>query len=117
MTPVDLVIALDDPRADDVRALLEAHLAFAYEVTPAEGVFALDVDGLLEPTVTFVSARENGALLGVGALKQIDATHAEVKSMHTIAAARRRGVARAIVQHLLVVAADRRYERVSLETG
>jgi putative acetyltransferase len=114
---VDLIVSTDDPRRDDVRALLEAHLAFAYEVTPAEGVFALDVDGLLDPSVTFVSARRSGALLGVGALKEIDAAHAELKSMHTTAVARRQGVGRAIVGHLLAVAAKRRYERVSLETG
>lgn len=114
---MDLVIAADDPRRDDVRALLEAHLAFAYEVTPAEGVFALDVEGLLDPSVTFVSARDDGTLLGVGALKEIDTHHAELKSMHTVIAARRRGVGRAIVRHLLALAVERNYERVSLETG
>src|SRR5690348_7760934 len=72
MTVMNLVIGVDDPRRDDVRSLLQKHLAFAYEVTPAEGVFALDVDGLLEPTVTFVSARVDGDLRGVGALKAID---------------------------------------------
>ena len=112
-----LVVAVDDPRADDVRSLLEMHLAFAHEVTPPEGVFALDVDGLVDPTVTFVSARRDGELLGVGALKEIDASHAELKSMHTVEAARRQGVGRALVRHLVSVAADRSYERVSLETG
>jgi putative acetyltransferase len=100
-----------------VRALLEAHLAFAREMTPAEHVHALDVEGLLEPAVTFFSARRDGVLLGVGALKRLDGSHAEIKSMHTAAAARRQGVGRAMVDHLLSVAADRGYERVSLETG
>lgn len=111
------MIDVDDPRADDVRALLEVHLGFARAVTPPEGVFALDIDGLLHPTVTFVSARQGGQLLGVGALKELEASHGELKSMHTIEATRRQGVGRALVQHLLSVAADRNYERVSLETG
>lgn len=111
------VIDVDDPRADDVRSLLEQHLTFARGVTPPEDVHALDLDGPLDPTITFFSLRVDGELLGVGAIKQLDADHAEVKSMHTAAAARRRGVGRAIVEHLLAVAAARGVRRVSLETG
>lgn len=112
-----LVIAVDDPRVEDVQALLEAHLAFARKVAPPEDVHALDVEGLLDPAITFFSARLDGELLGVGALKQLDESHAELKSMHTIKSARCRGVGRAMVDHLLSVAADRNCQRVSLETG
>ena len=111
------MIAEDDPLRPDVTALLARHLAFAHEVTPEGHVHALDVNGLLDPTVTFVSARDEGALLGVGALKEIDPAHAELKSMHTTPAARRQGIGRAMVEHLLDVARARGYERVSLETG
>jgi putative acetyltransferase len=111
------VIAVDDPEADDVRALVERHLAFAREVTPPAGVHALPVDRLVDPGVTFFSARGDGALLGVAALERLDGTHVEIKSMHVAEAARRRGVARALLAHLLAVAADRGYRRVSLETG
>ena len=113
----DTVIAIDDPRADDVRALLERHLAFSEATTPAEDRHALDVDALLDPAVSFYSYRVDGRLLGVGALKRLDDEHAEIKSMHTAEAARGRGVARAIVDHLLRVARGRGYRRVSLETG
>lgn len=112
-----LVIAVDDPRARDVQALLDAHLAFARSVTPPEDVHALDIEGLLDPAITFFSARLDGKLLGVGALKQLDQSHAELKSMHTIEPARGRGVGRAMVDHLLSVAIDRNCQRVSLETG
>jgi putative acetyltransferase len=114
---LDLVIAEDDPRADDVRALLERHLAFSRAVTPPGHVHALDVDGLLDPAVSFLSARFEGVLLGVGALKQLDLSHGELKSMHTAEAARGQGVGRAMVDHLLAIARARCYRRVSLETG
>jgi putative acetyltransferase len=110
-------ISIDDPRADDVRTLLEAHLAFANLHSPPEDVHALDVDGLLAPAVTFFAFRLRGELLGVGALKRLDARHAELKSMHTAQAARGRGVGRAMVDHLIAVARDRGFRQVSLETG
>src|SRR5581483_1455562 len=113
----DGVIAPDDPRAPDVRALLERHLAFARQTTPPEGVHALDVDALAGPGVTLFSYRRDGQVLGVGALRMLDAEHAELKSMHTVEAARRRGVARALVDHLVEVARAHGARRVSLETG
>ena len=111
------VIEVDDPRRDDVRALLEQHLLFAAGNTPPENIHALPVDDLVDPTITFFSVRADGELLGIGAVKQLDPGHVELKSMHTAAAARRRGVARALVDHLVEVAAARGASRVSLETG
>jgi putative acetyltransferase len=110
-------IGIDDPRADDVRELLESHLAFAKKHAPPEDVHALDVNGLLDPAITLFSFRLEGELLGVAALKELDEHHAEVKSMHTAEAARGGGIARALLDHLLHVARDRGYRRVSLETG
>jgi putative acetyltransferase len=113
----DPQIAIDDPRADDVRALLERHLAFAHEVTPPDDIHAFDVERLVDPAVTFFSYRVDGELLAVGALKRIDEDHAEVKSMHTVETTRGRGIGRAMVEHLLREARERGYTRVSLETG
>jgi putative acetyltransferase len=111
------VIEVDDPRRDDVRALLEQHLEFVHEVTPPEDIHALDLDGLLDPAVTFFSLRLDGRLLGVGAIKRLDPDHVELKSMHTVRDARGRGVGRAIVDHLVGVASTAGARRVSLETG
>jgi putative acetyltransferase len=113
----DGVIAPDDPLADDVRLLIARHLAFARSVTPPEDVHALDLDGLVEPGLSFFSYRVDGELLAIGALKHLDDEHAEVKSMHTAEAARGRGIGRAMLDHLLGVARGRGYRRVSLETG
>ena len=114
---MNLVIDVDDPQADDVRAMLRRHLEFAHRNSPAEHLHALDVDRLLDPAVTFFSARFEGAVLGVGAIRHLDASHGELKSMHTLESARGQGVGRAMVDHLLALAADRGYRRVSLETG
>jgi putative acetyltransferase len=111
------VIETDDPRADDVRELLGRHLAYARATTLPDEVYALDVDALADPSVTFFSFRVGGELLGVAALKQLSADHAEIKSMHTAEAARGQGIGRRLVEHLLAVARERGYARLSLETG
>jgi putative acetyltransferase len=110
-------ISVDDPRAADVGEMLQRHLAFAHAHTPPADIHALDVPGLVDPAVTFFSFRRRGVLLGVGALKQIDAHHGELKSMHTAEEQRGRGIGRAMVEHLIRVARHRGYHRVSLETG
>ena len=111
-------ISLDDPRKPEVRALLERHLTFCLSETPPEHSFALDADALVQPGIAFFSYRDgDGTVLGVGAIKELDPGHAELKSMHTAAEARGRGVGRAILDHLLSAARSRGYRRVSLETG
>lgn len=110
-------ISIDDPAAPDVRRLLATHLAFARGQTPPEDAHALDVDGLLDASVTFFSLRRDGVLLAVGALKRLGPDHAEVKSMHTVAAARREGIGRRMAEHLIAVAREAGYRRLSLETG
>lgn len=110
-------IGVDDPLRPDVLGLLEEHLADMYATSPAESVHALDAHALAVPGVGFWTLRENGALLGCGALKEIDPEHAEIKSMRTATAARRRGVAARLLDHLLTEARTRGYSRISLETG
>jgi putative acetyltransferase len=114
---VDLVIAIDDPQAEDVQALVATHLAFSHAVTPVGHVHALEIEGLGDPAVTFYSARRDGLLVGIGALKERDASYGELKSMHTVESVRGQGIGRAMLDHLLAVAADRNYDRVMLETG
>ena len=110
-------IEIDDPSADDVKALLEEHLRNMHELSPPESVHALDVSRLKGRDITFWTAREGNTLLGCGALKEIDPTHGEVKSMRTTEAMRRRGVGRAILAHIVTVARSRGYRHLSLETG
>ena len=110
-------IAIDDPAAPDVRRLLATHLDFARAPTPPEDAHALDVDGLLDAAVTLFGFRRDGVLLAVGALRRLDAGHAEVKSMHTAEAARGQGIGRRMIEHMIAAARETGYRRLSLETG
>jgi putative acetyltransferase len=78
---------------------------------------ALDLDRLRQPWITFGTVWEGGELLSCGALKELDATHGEIKSKRTAAAYLRKGVARRMLGHILAEARRRGYRRVSLETG
>lgn len=110
-------IRLDDLTGPEVHALLAEHLRDMHRISPPESVHALDFDGLRRPEMTFWSVWDGRALLGCGALKEIDPRHGEIKSMRTAGAHRRRGVAKAMLTHIMTEAARRGYERLSLETG
>lgn len=113
----EMLVRPEDPAAADVRALVERHLAFAHQQSPPEAVHAFDVRALGATEVSLYGIRSGGVLLGVGALQQLEPGHGELKSMHTAAAARERGVGRMMLDHLLAVARERGLARVSLETG
>ena len=110
-------IERDDLTHPDMVALIELHLRSAFENSPPGSVFALDLSGLRDPAVTLWSAWEGDDLLGMGALKQLDAAHGELKSMRTAPAHLRKGVAAAMLDHLIAEGRRRGYARLSLETG
>jgi putative acetyltransferase len=101
----------------DVQALLELHFGMMRSISPPNACHVLPIDGLQDPAVTFWSARESGELVGVGALKELEAGHGEVKSMRTAHRALGRGVGRAVLHHIIGEAHSRGYRRLSLETG
>lgn len=113
----EYVLEPADPGEPDIAALLATHLEFANEHSPPEHVHALDVKKLSASDVSFFTLREGGGLLAVGAIREIDPSHGEIKSMHTAQTARGRGIGRIMLDHLLEVARQRGYSRVSLETG
>ncbi|HRQ58210.1 MAG TPA: GNAT family N-acetyltransferase [Azoarcus taiwanensis] len=110
-------IQVDDLSGPEVIELLEEHLRNMYEWSPPESVHALDLAGLKVPEVTFWTIWESGALMGCGALKEIDPLHGEVKSMRTPSARRGKGAGRMMLEHILKVARQRGYRLLSLETG
>lgn len=110
-------IKRDDLRGPEIAGLLREHLADMHLHTPPESVHALDLENLQQANVTFWSAWQHDELLGCGALKALDAHHAEIKSMRTARAHLRKGVARQILEHLLGEASRMGFRRLSLETG
>jgi putative acetyltransferase len=107
----------DDLRGPEIAELLVAHLHHTTSSSPPESMHALDLDALRAPDITFWSVWDGPTLVGCGALKELDATHGEVKSMHTAASFRGRGVGAAMLKHIIAASKARGYRRLSLETG
>ena len=110
-------IRTDDLSRPEIVELLGTHLRDMALHSPPESVHALDLDGLRRPEVTFWSAWQDAELLGCGAIKELDLRHGEIKSMRTVSSHLRKGVAAALMRHILDEAKRRSYERLSLETG
>jgi len=113
------VIAIRDGGLDDtqVQDLLRLHAAGMLANSPAESCHFLDLSGLQSADISFWSAWEGEVLLGIGALKQLDAQHGEVKSMRTVPTRLGTGVGAAMLEHILTTARARGLTRLSLETG
>jgi putative acetyltransferase len=102
---------------DDVRALLAQHFAEMRAGSPPEACHVLPIDDLKVPEIRFFTVREDGFLLGCGALKRLETGHGEIKSMRTADAALGRGVGKALLDHIVATARSERMTRLSLETG
>lgn len=112
-----MYIQIDDLTDGKVEALLESHLAQMQKYSPVESIHALDKQKMRSSGITFWSARLNGDVMGCGALKQIDETSAELKSMKTASNYLRMGVAESLLKEILAVAEQRGYKSIYLETG
>ena len=110
-------IILDDLKGPEIAALLTEHLEDMRATSPPESVHALDLDGLRQPNIRFWTLWDGRNLAGCGALKWLDAEHAEIKSMRTAATYKQQGVASQILQHLINDAKAAGVQRLSLETG
>ncbi len=113
----ELSIRLDVLDSRPMTDLLAEHLRAMSETSPPESIHALAADELSKPNVTLWSAWNGTELAGCGALKELDATHGEIKFMRTVASRQRQGVASALLRHILEEAKRRGYRRLSLETG
>ncbi len=85
--------------------------------TPPESIYMMDAGALASPGIRFFVMREGGRPIGMGALKRLSGDHAEIKSMHVLSEVRGRGLARAMVEHLVMAAKGDGITRLSLETG
>jgi len=110
-------IHIDNLKDGLVIRLLEEHRREMFQYSPPDTVHALDAAALRKPDRTIWSAWINGKLAGCGALKELDVTHGEIKSMRTARTHLRQGVAAGLLTHILAIAKRRGYSRISLETG
>ena len=113
--PID--IRPDDLSSPEMAELIAIHAQSMLAASPPESCHFLPIEGLRQPAVTVWSMWEDGALIGCGALKEIGACAGEIKSMHTRAHLRGRGLGRLMLEHILGVARARGYTDLWLETG
>ncbi len=107
----------DDLSSPEMAELIAAHAETMLAASPPESCHFLPIDGLRQPSVTVWSMWEEGALSGCGALKDLGGGQGEIKSMHTRAHLRGRGLGRMMLEHILAVARARGYTGLWLETG
>jgi putative acetyltransferase len=112
-----LAIREDDLAGEATRALLALHLSGMHANTPPGHVFALDLSGLKAPGVTVWTAWKDEEIAGIGALKDLGGGAGEIKSMRTHPNHLRKGVAAALLDHIVAAARRRGMTRISLETG
>ena len=113
----NIEIRRDDLTGPAIAELLTEHLRSLFEVTPVKSRHALNLEQLRKPEITFWSAWIGPEVAGCAALKQLDAEHGEVKSMRTAKGHLRKGIASALLAHVISEARRRGYRRLSLETG
>lgn len=101
----------------DVQVLLALHVRAMTTASPPDACHVLPGNALDQPSITVFTARENGRLVGMGALRELSVDDAEIKSMRTVPEALGRGVGRAVLGHLIEAAMARGYRRLCLETG
>jgi putative acetyltransferase len=110
-------IKVDDLSGSEIAEFLEDHIREMKSVSPPESKHALNLKGLRKPEITFWTVWDDGGIIGCGAIKELDADHAEIKSMRTTASCRGKGIASMLLQHIVNEAKLRGYQRISLETG
>ena len=112
-----LVIAEEHPLTPDLSLLFDRHTADIHAETPPESIYMMDKGALAAPGIRLFVLREGGVPLAMGAIKRIDTTNAEIKSMHVLTEARGRGLSRLMLDQLVTAARSDGFTRLSLETG
>ena len=112
-----ITITRETPLAPDLGLLMARHSADMHADTPPESIHMMDAGQLAAPGIAFYVMRDAAGPVGMGALKQIDAGHAEIKSMHVLAERRGQGLSRRLLDHLVAEARAAGLHRLSLETG
>lgn len=113
----NLYIQVDDLEGPEIAEFLEDHISDMKSVSPPESKHSFDIEGLKSADITFWSVYSGEELVGCGALKELDDSHGEIKSMRTSPKIRGAGIGAFILSHVLNESKRRGYSQVSLETG
>jgi GNAT superfamily N-acetyltransferase len=109
-------IALDDPAAVALTTASIAEIDARHAGDPGSGAPPRPEE-FVAPDGAFLLARVDGEPAGCGGLARLDGTTGEIRRMYVVPEARRKGIARAILDALLEHARGLGYARVRLETG
>lgn len=114
---MSVTIAIETPNQPEVLGLIEASDVYMNALYPPEGNFAVDLEALCQPEITFVVARLDGKAAGCGAIKWYEDGAAELKRIFVAGDARGNGIGRRIMDQLQELADGKRATRLYLETG
>ena len=112
-----LSIRIDEVSNQQVIKFLEDHLLHMLEITSPDCVHAPDIYALKRPEVTFWTVWDEQTLICCGPLQELTAEQAALKSMRTAPTHLGKGIASALLNHILSESRKRKYKRLSLETG
>jgi putative acetyltransferase len=113
----EIKISVDDLSGTEIADFLKEHIQEMKAVSPPESKHALDLEGLRKPEITFWTVWGGSNLIGCGAIKKLDSSHAEIKSMRISITQRKQGIASMLLKYILNEARLKGYRRISLETG
>ena len=100
-----------------VHGLLVRHFIELRSVSPKGSTHVLDISGLKDQSIKFWSLWEGYELVGIGALKFLNAIHGEFKSIRVNDKFRNKQNGLKVVNHLVYQAKKLGIEELSLETG
>ena len=101
----------------EVNDLLTKHFIELRAASPKGSAHVLDIPGLKVPSIKFWSFWSKDKLMGCGALKLLDKTHGEFKSIRVHNSFRKKGIGIKVISHLIEKAKKLGLERISIETG
>lgn len=100
-----------------VNNLLIKHFRELRSVSPKGSTHVLDIEGLKDPSINFWSLWEQDDLIGCGALKFLDKTHGEFKSIRVADNFRKKGYGKIVILHLISESKKLGVSKISVETG
>ena len=101
----------------DVNELLTKHFIELRAASPEGSTHVLDIPGLKIPSIKCWSLWEDEKLLGCGALKFLDESHGEFKSIRVHDNFKKKGNGIKVINHLIEEAKKLDIKKLSIETG